>query len=218
MVTRDGLPDLSKSDGRTQARSSMFLAAVLRAGAEQAPVKVRNMAPNGAMIETPVTPVVGSDVILMRGALKARATVMWTSATRCGVRFVSEVSVKDWLAPPGKAQQQRVDETVALVKSGGAELPQVSSPVLGPRSPEQLIEDLEAVLSLMQDLEDELASSIETLNRHGLKLQNLDIAMQMVRAISAELAPDGDGERASIARLEDLRNACSQALGRASFE
>jgi len=97
----------------------MFLAAVLRAGTEQAPVKVRNMSPNGAMIETSVTPVTGSQVELIRGALIARGSVIWTSANKCGVRFSSEVSVKDWLAAPDKSQQQRVDDIVALVKAGG---------------------------------------------------------------------------------------------------
>lgn len=60
----------------------------------------------------------------------------------------------------------------------------------------------------MQDLEADLASSEETLARHALKLQNLDIAMQMVRAISLEIT----GEQATMARLEDLKAVCAEAL------
>ena len=201
------------SDGRRQRRSSIFLAAVLRAGSEQAPVKIRNMSPNGAMIESPVTPPAGSKVDLMRGSLVARGTVVWSSANRCGLRFVSEVSVKDWLAAPTKVHQQRVDEIVALVKAGGRDLTPEPSVSRGVRCPEQLIDDLSAVVRLMQDLEDELASSNETLERHGLKLQNLDIAMQMVRAVANELASGNGQEPLNIARLEDLRVACAQALG-----
>lgn len=50
----------------------MFLAAVLRAGTEQTPVKVRNMSPNGAMVGAPVMPISGTNVDLMRGPLVAR--------------------------------------------------------------------------------------------------------------------------------------------------
>jgi hypothetical protein len=201
------------ADARGQLRSSMFLAAVLRAGTEQAPVKVRNMSPNGALIESSVTPSAGTKVDLMRGALIARGTVIWSSANRCGVRFSSEVSVKDWLAAPSKVQQQRVDEIVALVKAGGADLGREEGAPYESRSHEQLVDDLGAVVRLMQDLEDDLAASDETMERHGMKLQNLDIAMQMLRAVAGELTPDGSNGPVSVARLEDLRVACAQALG-----
>jgi hypothetical protein len=199
------------TDKRGQARSSMFLAAVLRAGREQAPVKVRNMSPNGAMIETPLSPTEGTSVDLMRGRLVARGTVIWSSGKRCGLRFSSEVLVKEWLAAPTAVHQQRVDEMVALVKAGGVpDAPSLA--VHQARSNEQLVDDLRAVIRLMQDLEDDLASTDETLARHGVKLQSLDIAMQMLRAVSAELTP-GSGEQVSLAKLEDLRVTCAKALG-----
>jgi hypothetical protein len=65
----------------------------------------------------------------------------------------------------------------------------------------------------MQSLEDELASSDETLARHGLKLQNLDIAMQMLRAIASELRSGDTQQRPSAAKLCNLRVACGEALG-----
>lgn len=191
----------------------MFLAAVLRAGREQTPVKVRNMSPTGAMVESSVTPSPGTTVDLMRGSLLARGTVVWSSANRCGVRFSSEVSVKDWLAAPTKVQQQRVDEIVALVKAGGADLGREDGGARDPRTHEQLVDDVGAVVSLMQDLEDDLAASDETLERHGMKLQNLDIAMQMLRAVAGELTPNSGDGTVSIAKLKDLRVACAQALG-----
>lgn len=211
MVTIEDIPASRDIDGRAQPRSSMFLAAVMRAGSEQAPVKVRNMSLNGAMIETTIAPAAGSKVDLMRGALIAQGTIVWTSATRCGVRFTSEVSVKDWLAAPSKVQQQRVDEIVALVKAGGPDLRASEGRTYDPRSHEQLVGDLGAVEALMQSLEDDLTSSVETLQRHGLTLQNLDIAMQMLRAVAGELMPENKGPM-SIAKLEDLRVACAQAL------
>jgi hypothetical protein len=215
MVMVKNSSDTLPAEARTQPRSSMFLAAVLRAGTEQAPVKVRNMSANGAMIETSVAPAPGSKVDLMRGALIARGTIIWTSANKCGVRFSSEVAVKDWLAAPDKVQQKRVDEMIALVKGGSANPRLDEGPNQSPRSHEQLVDDLGAIVSLMQDLEDDLAASDATLERHGMKLQNLDIAMQMLRAVAGELVPDDSDRPVSIARLEDLRIACAQALGTA---
>lgn len=203
----------SSADARGQARSSMFLAAVLRAGGEQAPIKVRNMSPNGAMIESPFTPPAGTEVELARGSLVARGTIIWSSSNRCGVRFSSEVSVKDWLAAPAKVQQQRVDEIVAIVKAGRAGLGREEVVMRGPQSHEQLVNDLRAVVRLMQELEDDLAAFDETVERHGTKLQNLDIAMQMLRAVASELTPDSGNLPIGVARLEDLRVACAQALG-----
>lgn len=203
------------ADGRRQARSSIFLAAIMCAGTERAPVKIRNMSPGGAMVESAVAPVAGSKVDLIRGMLVAQGTVVWSLANRCGVRFASEVSVKCWLAATTQVEQQRVDEIVALVKSGATERVLSNVTPRQARSHEQLVGDLGAVIQLMQDLENELASSDATLERHGMKLQNLDIAMQMVRAIAGELGPDDDMAPVSLAKLEDLRVACSKALGKA---
>lgn len=204
------------SNKRSQPRSSMFLAAVMRAGVEQAPVKVRNMSPNGAMVDTPLAPTRGTSVDLTRGPLIPRGTVIWSSSNRVGLRFSSEVSVKEWMAAPGAVHQQQIDEIVALVKAGG--LPQ-GDPAFAARGAsrearthEQLADDLAATLRLLSDLEDDLASCDETLVRHGMKLQNLDIAMQMLRAVAAELMPGSNG-RISLARLGDLRVTCAKALG-----
>ena len=184
-------PGATDLEAREQPRSSMFLAAALRAGNEQAGVKVRNMSSSGAMIETPLCPIPGSEVHLVRGALLVQGTVVWRSGKCCGLRFHSECSVTDWLAARAASEQQRVDQVVALVKAGKI-LPRLAdSAVLDvlhpPRSQEQLADDLGLVITLMHNLEDDLASSDETLARHGMKMQNLDIAMQMLRAVSAEL-------------------------------
>ena len=65
VITEDNLA-AEPPDGRSQVRSSMFLAAVMGAGAEQAPVRIRNMSPTGAMMESPITPVPGTQIDLIR--------------------------------------------------------------------------------------------------------------------------------------------------------
>lgn len=194
---------------RKQERSSLFLAAVLRSGSEQVPVKVRNMSLNGAMIETPVIPVIGSDVQLVRGSLSALGKVIWSSGERCGLRFDREIVIKQWLAPPSKVHQQRVDEIVSLVKAGAIPSTLSGHDKVESSGGSELIDGLKDVVKLLEDLEDDLSSSQESLARHGPKLQNLDIAMQMIRSVVRELSGD---EQALGADLSDLRVVCEQAL------
>lgn len=175
------------------------------------------MSTRGAMVESPLIPAVGTRVQLMRGALIADGVVVWTSPKRLGLKLLSEVAIQAWLASPAKIEQQRVDNIIALVRSGA--IPPASTPFAAndlakkARSSEQLVDDLGAVVSLMEGLEDELSSSNETLARHGIKLQHLDIAMQMLRAVARELSTGGWNGQAGMARLEDLRVVCAQALG-----
>ena len=204
-------------EGRRQPRASLFLAAVMRAGLEQVPVKVRNMSLNGAMVDSPLTPPPGTDVQLVRGSLIAQGKVMWSSDNCCGLRFTSEVSIKDWLATPTKVEQQRVDAIVSLVKSGAmlSEFVGIDEASPDPQFDLQLAQGLRAAISLMEDLEDELSSSDETLARHSQKLQNLDIAMQTVRAVEQGLsAANKADDRRVRATLDSLRIICAQALGR----
>lgn len=200
---------------RRQPRSSLFLAAVMRAGPEQVPVTVRNMSLNGALVDSPVAPPAGTEIQLIRGSLIASGSVAWSSAGRCGLRFRSEISIKDWLASPAKAEQQRVDEIVSLVKAGAIPIgfAEINRPKgHGGGTGTEVALGLEDALRLLEDLENDLASSKETLGRHGPKLQNLDIATQMIRAVLRELSA-ADGEvNPGTAALEDLRIVCAQAL------
>lgn len=207
----------TKADVRRQPRSSIFLTAVMRTGTEQEPVKVRNMSANGAMIESTLSPAPGTVVQLIRGALRSQGTVMWSSDNRSGLHFPSAVSVKEWLTAPAKVEQQRVDEIVSLIKTG-AILPllgNVDDAQASPSRPseEQLVNDLGAVIRLMQDLEDALTACDETLERHATKLQNLDIAIQTIRAIGQQLTANPSSEPLSGASLESLRVVCAHALG-----
>ena len=119
------------------------------------------------------------------------------------------------MPPKGeKLTDAQVADLVAWVKSGGAPPPepfQQDNRASG-RSPDQLVDDLGAIFRLMQDLEDDLLSSPETLMRHETKLQNLDIAMQMLSALAREVKPESADPTRSMARLEDLRAVCDQAL------
>jgi hypothetical protein len=173
------------------------------------------MSPSGALVEAPLATSVGSPVQLIRGSLQVRATVVWTSDRRCGISFASEVVVAAWLRASASTHQARVDRIVSQIRTG--EVPPTRHPssagiILDPRSPPQLVGDLHLVHQLLEGLEDELTSDPTTLVRHGLDLQKLDIGMQMIRAIAADLSTPGD-KPGQDGRRDTLRAACGQALG-----
>jgi hypothetical protein len=217
----DGGQQARQFDARSAPRTNMFIAATLYWDQHRNPVKVRNMSPTGALVESPVVPPMGTKVHLIRGSYSAEGRVVWADKTRCGLHMASQVNVRDWLSPPTNAEQQRVDQIVALVKAGAVPIPagalngRSERPEVPPAlTTDQLTHDLGLVSRLIEDLGDDLAEEPETLMRHEIKLQNLDIAMQMLAAICSELSADDRGDGSRMARIEDLRTSCDKALGR----
>lgn len=212
-MTESPLPEREK---RVLPRSSMFVGAVMRTGTKQSPVKIRNMSPSGAMVETASSPYPGTQAELVRGRLSIRCTVIWATTSRCGLSFAAPAIVKDWLAAPAKAEQRRVDDNIAIIRAGG--LPTAggayveTSLATAHRFDHQLGEDLQAIISLLEELEDDLASSAETVERHALKLQNIDLAKQLVRGVAQVLSSDYEAKGNAAAKLRDLRIVCAQAL------
>jgi hypothetical protein len=191
----------------------MFLAAVLRGPGLSAPVKVRNMSATGALVEGAAVPPGGANIQLMRGSLVVPAIVAWSQERRCGLHFSSLVCVRDWIAPRSNTTQDRVDETVRLLKLGALPMPR-SSPAQGDDSTPssvQLGEDLLCAARLIEDLGEHLSIDVETLVRHGEKLQNLDIALQTIAAVVQALKGQAE-EGAVAARMENLRSSCAAAL------
>jgi hypothetical protein len=199
----------------------MFIAATLCWEQHRNPVKLRNMSATGALVESAVVPPSGARVHLIRGSFSATGKVVWTSKNRCGVHMADRINVRDWLAPPANKEQQRVDQMVTLIKAGNIPLPASSlgereSSSAAPQSltPDRLTSDLRLLARLIEETGDNLASEPQTLALHAGKLQNLDIALQMISAICSELMPDWEGQSRGIARMVDLRTSCAQALGR----
>ena len=205
---------LQTADPRENARTNMFLGAVIREADQSIPVKVRNMSVSGALVEGAVVPEECAEVQLVRGSLALCATVAWSSSGRCGLRFSSLACVRDWLAPPTNPAQQRVDEAVRVFKLGAVPMPQRSGANAEASSGSrtvQLGEDLRRAMRLVQDLCHELSNDGEVVIRHAEKLQNMDIVQQMVAAVADALA-GGPDESIVARRLATLRASCAAAL------
>lgn len=184
---------------RVSPRTNVFLAAVFQGAGFSSPVKIRNMSVHGALVEAPVLPPPGSKGMLVRGSLAVSCVVMWTKENRCGVRLTSDVCVRDWLAPVGNKQQDRVDETVRLVKTGALASLAIHEPLQSPTQLParllvvQLASDLRTAIQLIEKVGDELAGDDATLARHGASLQLIDIALQTFSKVADHLASSDAG-------------------------
>ena len=199
------------SDSRVSPRTNLFLGALLQGPDFAPPVTVRNMSPTGALLESPIAPAPSTTVSLTRGSLSVGAVVAWCKNGRCGLRFNSEVCVGDWL-PPGKGQQ-RVDRVVHFVqRSVGQPIPAVSptgdpGPVIEPSK--VLSAGVQCVSSVLKSLSEDLSNDDAMLAAHSDDLQQFDIALQMLSAISDVMS--GENVQVAIDRLENLRVSCTEA-------
>lgn len=204
------------ADGRTSARRSIYLAAALRCDGCSSPVRIKNIAATGALVEGGAVPSPGTVVQLVRGDLIVQCVVAWCANGRCGLKFSGSIDVQKWCAPPANVEQQRTDEIVALVKAGAVPLP---VPALrspdgcdeGPTAAAQLSRDLERVSGLLDSLGDALTSDPDLVSRYGTELQNLDIAVQVIATLQAALSGD-DELRDGGGKLANLRRSADQVL------
>ena len=205
-------PPERSAEARATARKNLFVAGMLHSAGEAYPVMIRDLSTAGAQIEGSLSLETGAQVILCRGRLSVQGHVTWVKNRRCGLRFASPISVENWIAIPVNRQQQRIDRVVAVVKSGALP-PDV--PVEGRvTSPAEAAQDLKRVSRLLETLSDALASDPAVVLKHGIPLQNLDIALQTLTALSGAMWSGGPHHAASVARLAELRVSCAEALQR----
>jgi hypothetical protein len=107
-------------DGRGGPRTNIFVIATLYTPTGSAPVRIRNMSRNGALVEGGALPAAGTEVRLSRGSLAIGGRVVWCHDGKAGLRLDGWVSVTEWL-PSGKRNvgQQRIDEIVYQAKRSG---------------------------------------------------------------------------------------------------
>ena len=197
-------------EGRAEARTNLFMAATLRMADKEIPVKIRDLSVSGAQIESTTLPDIGAAITLVRGRLSVEGRVTWCIERRCGLQFTARISVQDWMANPVNREQRRVDNVVAAVKAGTVprEVPASQKSKARP----DFAEDLRGVAQLLENLGDTLASDPALVAQHGIEMQNLDIAMQTLNALAGAMRNDAPTDAASIARLNELRTSCAEAL------
>lgn len=189
---------------------NLFMAATIHAADGAHPAKIRDLSAVGAQLESPFIPEVGSVITLARGSRKVRGKVTWCAGGRFGLQFASPISVPEWMANPLNRQQQRVDQVVAAVKDGS--IPSEISDERADLTSTLIAEDLTRVSQLLEILGDALAGDQTIITKHGIPLQNLDIALQTLVTLADMVAPEGAERGENLERLAELRISCAEAL------
>lgn len=205
----DGVPPDATAESRADARTNLFVAAVLRSSGSVLPVRIRDLSPLGAKVDG-ASAAVGSTVTLVRGQLSVSGLVVWSEANRCGLQFQSSVAVREWMAPSVNREQQRVDQIVAVVRAGAVPLAVPAQRTI--ETADTLAEDIVRVATLLGQLGDDLATDLVVAATYPVKLQYLDIAVQTLNALAETIRADSPDRPTNSARLSDLRNSCTEAL------
>jgi hypothetical protein len=205
----------NENELREEPRASLYLAASLYCDGQSVSVKIRNLSPNGALLEVPA-PVPASGLVqLVRGPLIVHALVIWSEGGRCGLKFSGVIDIQRWRLAPANAEQQRVDDIVRIVKTSAVPLPAPTQEEAELKEDRPLSADLKLATELLARLGDRLAGDDAVVASHGADLQNLDIAMQMIGAVEAMLS--GQSDLATDAtKIISLRRSADQALGSAA--
>jgi hypothetical protein len=202
----------SADELREAPRASLYLAASLYCDGISVPVKIRNLSTTGALLELSAPVTTGWLVQLVRGSLIAHGLVAWSEGNRCGLKLNGVIEVDRWRLAPANAEQQRVDDIVRTVKAGALPLASFAqSQIQGFHDDRPLSADLKLAASLLEQLGEQLAGDDRIVGTHGEALQNLDIAMQVVRAVEAMLNGQGD-LAADTHKIMSLRKSADQAL------
>ena len=183
---------------RTHPRTSMFVLASMVAETVSGPVKIRNMSPDGALIEGAALPRLGEHLSLRRSELIATGRVIWCDDGRAGLRFDHYVDVAAWL--PAGSRQQQVDQAFHAIKNGLTNVVPLPLAPAAPAAPAAPVgtspigksDLLDAALAL-ETLADALAEDAGVVASHSTRLQALDIATQLLRRCAISIATDSAG-------------------------
>jgi hypothetical protein len=203
-------------------RENVMLVATISAGVVSTPVRICNLSAEGAMIDGPALPDVGTALLLKRLDLSTFATVIWKHGGRCGLSLKRRIAVNDWVAgvsataDSARLGQSRVDHLLSAIRSGTALPVETEAPVPNPvntRPLEQTIADqLTRVKRMLDEVSEELTDDVDVLVRHERAMQSFDIAAMIVEELAAVLAADDREAAVGSVKMHDLRSRLSGRL------
>lgn len=169
---------------RLEPRTNLLLSASCRIGQKTSPCKIRNLSPNGALVQAALCPPKLATVSLSRGDLDAVGEVAWTEADCFGIHFATPIDIGRWLpGEVGSTDHSKVDEApdpVALQKAEDRAL----------RLDIRLAEEAAFVSRLIGNAASVLVKDPVLRVRHAIILQQLTIADEMLQDLKNVLQAD----------------------------
>ena len=88
------MDESSMSQNRRSRRSNVLMAATLETATGTAKVTLRNLSPDGALVEGDRIPTAGSQLVFRKNDLAVGGTVAWSSERRAGIAFDSKLETE----------------------------------------------------------------------------------------------------------------------------
>ena len=197
-------PEPDHAARREAIRNFVSLSVTLCWGSQSAPAQIKNLTGFGALVHCVAGPARNSQIRLVRGKNEVVGEVARKDGDLLGLRFASPISVRDWMLPLGESGH---------AGHANADHSNAAEPV-DPRREKatRMMQDLVLVSRLIDELGVTLAADPDISECHLPKIQNLDVAMQMLAVVCWQLSEDADAERNHLATAGSLRRSCTSAL------
>lgn len=186
---------------RASPRTNLFLMATIVIGEKVRPVRIRNLSPHGALVETIGLPAPGTAVTLRRGSLMVEATLMWADEQRGGICFDAAITLDDWLPfGPGLTRgQAHVDRILARTRDQlAARDTAPSADRLHNQDLPRRVEEIGEVARRLDDLGRALGPE------RGAHLQEIETLFEAIRRLEQKLSRD-QGQDIQSMRMIDLQ-------------
>ena len=82
------------TQSRRSKRARVMLLGTLNHAGEALPIKLRNLSPDGALVEGDKLPTEGSEIVFERNELTIRARVAWVKGNQAGIAFAERLSAE----------------------------------------------------------------------------------------------------------------------------
>lgn len=164
------------SNLRGDDRKSLFVKATLHFEQGCCSIKIRNISPTGALIESAQLPRRGTQVEIRRGAERVLGTLIWRREGKAGIAFQALTDVSLWF-PKSRPLGPMANSFQVFKKAPVAASSPPLTPAITPR-------DIEAVAALLDELSDTFSKDAGVLFNYASKLQGLEIASQMLRKLA----------------------------------
>lgn len=195
---------------RSTPRTHLFLTATIRFDRVSAAIRLRDLSVSGARVEGAALPAIGKTARISRGSLEMIGTIVWREGKTCGMRFDNPLPIEEWLPTQIAHDQMIIDEMVEKARSGGPQLvadrpTSTSKESVGDVLPQRLAEELAYVGRLLESLGDDLCAEPLLVVRHAAKLQNLDIAAQILGHVAKLLTAENAEQAIDSIGMSGLR-------------
>jgi hypothetical protein len=87
----------SAAQNRKSQRSNVLLAATLETNGASLPIKLRNLSPEGALVDGEPLPEAGSEVVFHRNELSLPGRVAWVHGNHAGIAFAKPLQPEEVL-------------------------------------------------------------------------------------------------------------------------